>query len=474
MNGSAPNDSCTGSHSCPITNDRPKRRAAGRDSTTRAPTIPAMMATKRAITAYRHAWKSRSPHTLRPDATKKARGRETAWAPPPRLASASGISARSQERLPLEGDLSDLGLDLLHHGRRERSVEEIRGVLLPVVDCPPQELHEELALGLIGLILVHEEPREARDGIAAIAGGIGQGHTEIGRHVVGGTGGGRRRRLDRGLNELARGVPYGGGGQLVRDGVGQLDIAKRPRRVLHLPGHAFVTLAPKPHGPLDGCPPANLLLPLLAQLGEVIHPDVRGAAAIGPMHDHDGGLRETDAGVDGLDAVIVPARDLAQEDVGEKLAREVQLGASWQVVGRHHRPEHRGDMEQLPGSLLELVVRHRPVGRPEVNGALRDLPDPSTAPDRLVVEPHGRIDLRVFVEPLGIDGVREGCSRTIHQCLRHRRARRRGDDEREGYERTAQDPTYRYRLEHLSLLGADTCECRSPSLPVSYANITDV
>src|SRR5499433_3471559 len=268
MNGSAPNDSCTGSHSCPSTNDKPKRRAAGRDSTTRAPTIPAMMATKSAITAYRHAWKSRSPHTLRPDATKKARGRETAWAPPPRLASASGISARSQERLPLEGDLPNLGLELLDDGRGDRSVEEIRGVLLPVVDRPPQELHEEFSLGLVRLILVHEEPREARDRVGAVAWRIRQGDAEVRRHVVGGAGGGRRRRLDRGLDELARGVPYGRGRQLVRDGVGQLHVAEGSRRVLHLPGHAFVPLAPEPHGPLDRRPPANFLLPLFAQLGE--------------------------------------------------------------------------------------------------------------------------------------------------------------------------------------------------------------
>src|SRR5262249_31816682 len=266
MNGSAPNDSCTGSHSRPNTNDRPKRRAAGSDSMTRAPTIPAMMARKRAITAYRHAWKRRSPHTLRPDAMKKARGRETAEAPPPRLASASGISARSQERLPLEGDLPNLGLELLDDGRRERSVEQIRGVFLPVVDRPPQELHEEFPLGLIRLILVHEEPREARDRVGALARRIRQGDAEVGRHVVGGAGGRRRRRLDRGLDDLTRGVPYGRGGQLVRDGVGQLHVAEGSRRVLHLPGHAFVALAPEPHGPLDRRPPPHLLLPLLAHL----------------------------------------------------------------------------------------------------------------------------------------------------------------------------------------------------------------
>src|SRR5690349_9057363 len=225
MNGSAPNDSCTGSHSNPNTNERPNRRAAGSDSTTRAPTIPTMMARKSAITAYRHPWKSRSPQTLRPDAMKKARGRETAWLPPPRRASASDMSARGQERLPLEGDLPDLGLELLHHGHGERSVQKIRGVLLPVVDGPPQKLHEELTLGLIGLILIHEEPREARDRVGAIPRRIRQGDPEVGRHVVGGAGGRRRRRLDRGLDELARGVPDGGGGQLVRDGVGQLHIA---------------------------------------------------------------------------------------------------------------------------------------------------------------------------------------------------------------------------------------------------------
>src|SRR5207249_12301548 len=46
-----------------------------------------------------------------------------------------------QQRLALVGDLPDPRLDLLHDRWREWGVEEVRRVLLAVVDHPPEELH---------------------------------------------------------------------------------------------------------------------------------------------------------------------------------------------------------------------------------------------------------------------------------------------------------------------------------------------
>src|SRR2546426_798864 len=75
-------------------------------------------------------------------------------------------------------------------------------------------------------------------------------------------------------------------------------------------------------------------------------------------------------------------------------------------------------MEEVAGRLSELVVGHRAVGRAEVHGACGDLPDPAAATDGLIVEAGTLIDLRVLVEPLRVDRIREGRAGAVHQHLR--------------------------------------------------------
>src|SRR5574337_1094630 len=81
--------------------------------------------------------KTRSPHTLPPARAKKARGRGSPSATPPPLTRLSTMSAPGQQRLPLIVDLADLDLDLLDNGRRERRVEQVGGIALPLVRRPP-------------------------------------------------------------------------------------------------------------------------------------------------------------------------------------------------------------------------------------------------------------------------------------------------------------------------------------------------
>src|SRR2546427_8797720 len=108
-----------------------------------------------------------------------------------RLAAAVVILlACRQERLAVVGDLPEPRLDLLHDLGRQWRVEEIRRVLLAVVDHPPEELHQQLALRLVGLVFVDEEPREARDRVRVIPGGVRERDAEIGGACS--RGGGRR------------------------------------------------------------------------------------------------------------------------------------------------------------------------------------------------------------------------------------------------------------------------------------------
>src|SRR3989442_1413376 len=227
-----------------------------------------------------------------------------------------------------------------------------------------------------------------------------------------------RRRLDARLDERPRGITNRRRGEVVLDGVGQLDVAEGAGRVLDLAGHALVPLAAEPHGPVHGGSAADLLVPLLADLREVIDPDVRGAAAIGPVHHQDRLVRQRDARVHRGDLRVVPLRDPAQEDVGQDVRCEAELRVAWQVVRRHDGAEDRRDMQEVAGRPSELVVGHRAVGRAEVHGACGDLPDPAAATDGLIVEAGTLIDLRVLVEPLRVDRIREGRAGAVHQHLR--------------------------------------------------------
>src|SRR3989475_5181962 len=98
-----------------------------------------------------------------------------------RLAAAVVILlACRQERLALVGDLPEPRLDLLHDLGRQWRVEEIRRVLLAVVDHPPEELHQQLALCFVGLVFLDEGPREAREQDTVIAGRGRERAPEIG------------------------------------------------------------------------------------------------------------------------------------------------------------------------------------------------------------------------------------------------------------------------------------------------------
>src|SRR5207247_1306605 len=126
-----------------------------------APAIPMIMAVTRRISE--RAAPRANPRNSRSPQPRLARA-ETTVEERDRLAAAVVILlACRQERLALVGDLPEPRLDLLHDLGRQWRVEEIRRVLLAVVDHPPEELHQQLALRLVGLVFLDEEPREARD-----------------------------------------------------------------------------------------------------------------------------------------------------------------------------------------------------------------------------------------------------------------------------------------------------------------------
>src|SRR3954470_23051756 len=81
--------------------------------------------------------------------------------------------ARCKDGLSLHRDRLERPLHLLHQRGGERRVVEPGGELLPVVLRPPEEVDQGLALLRVGLVLVDEEPGEARDRIRVLAGRVG-------------------------------------------------------------------------------------------------------------------------------------------------------------------------------------------------------------------------------------------------------------------------------------------------------------
>ena len=230
-------------------------------------------------------------------------------------------------------------------------------------------------------------------------------------------------------------------GRQVKDLVVAERVAERAGGVLDLPGHALVALAAQADRPVDRCAFAHLLLPLGADLGQVIDPDVGGPAAVRTVHDEDLLIGQRHAGVRRRDARVVPLRDLCEKDIGDNVGYDAQFGAAWQVVGGHHGAEHGRNVQELGRRLLQLLVGHRTVGGAEVHRAGGDLLDPAAAADRLVVEPHLGIDLRVFVEPLGVDRVRKRRPRAVDQRLRPGRRGERARHE----QRQRRDPRRLHR-----------------------------
>src|SRR5208283_3487430 len=57
------------------------------------------------------------------------------------------------------------------------------------------------------------------------------------------------------------------------------------------------------------------------------------------------------------------------------------------------------------------------IARPEVDGAINDLPDSAAASDRLVIDLNVRMELVIFAEPLGIHGVRESGACPVQRSL---------------------------------------------------------
>ena len=136
------------------------------------------------------------------------------------------------------------------------------------------------------------------------------------------------------------------------------------------------------------------------------------------MHDYDFLIREFRTWIQRCDFLVIPFFDLAEKNPGNRVRIKLQCRVSGQIVSDYICASDRRDMQDFPGSFRQVLVAHRTIRRTEIDRLGQDLLLPAAGTDGLIIEPHGRIDLRVFVEPLRVNRIRKGRACSVDHHLR--------------------------------------------------------
>jgi hypothetical protein len=135
------------------------------------------------------------------------------------------------------------------HGIGQRSIVKRRDLLL-MRKHPFEEIDDDFTIrGILGRA-GNQKPRKTRDGIGVLSRRIGDGNAIIRRHGLE-TCRGLGHSSDRGKDPVTRSVPNGAIGNLIRQGIDQLDIADRSRGLAYKSGNAFISLG------ADTCRPSG-------------------------------------------------------------------------------------------------------------------------------------------------------------------------------------------------------------------------
>src|SRR5581483_5695501 len=241
MYGAAPKMSRVGSQVERVTKSfRPVWEIAGAPMRHSSPTITAATSSTPRPSAVSRIAHARSGRLTRAGAASGAR--------PGSPAASVRSLAGSEDGLSIHGHPLERLLDLVDYRPGQRRIVESRGVLLPVVLGPPDELEERIAFGDVLLVAIDEQVSESGDRIGLRARLIGDRDAVVVRHR-----GPRRCRGDgfhRRLDPLSVVVPQGRGGQLVLVRIRELHVADRAFRLLDHPGDALVSLSPQTGRPV--------------------------------------------------------------------------------------------------------------------------------------------------------------------------------------------------------------------------------
>src|SRR3954454_9857837 len=408
--GRAPNWSLFGTHASLKTKSMmPTWLNSGRDS-------PYRRMKKNAISARTPTAMAVSVQRRNTSGSRAADGRSwnerSSWVAVP-----AAISSARRDRRAVAGQAIDLllggGVDRL----RERRVLELLRHALAIAERVVEEALDQLRLllGQAGFahVLVDEQERARGDRVRLIAGRVDRAEAQVLRHRQAVAG--RRGRLQRRRDEVAGLVLQVREREAVREGVRLLDVADRAVVLLDAGGDAVVALGAGARRPLDRLVDAPAVLQLWGVGGEERGEQLGRARLVRAVADRDVGARELRARVPLGDRRVVPLRDLAEEDVGDGLAVELEaLLDAVDVVGHGDRAEHARDVDRVALLLggRDLLVLHRGVGGAEVDGAGGELGDAAAGADRLVVD--GRaLGVLEAGRPFAVDGGREGRARAV-------------------------------------------------------------
>src|SRR5579863_282707 len=230
---------------------------------------------------------------------------------------ADALDAVSQLGFPV-------GLDSLDGTWRQRAERDRLGHLLPVLKAPIEELHH-CNIGFFGRILPQDLPCATRNRPSVCAGLIGEDHVEILRlspvHMRRGV----LEALERRADDLASAVDHARVGPMRLQNIGIFDVANRTRDALHVRCYTFAPLAANPDRPRNRGVGADFLLPLRADLCQIISESEGCPRPVRPMHDGDIHVGQLQTRVELGDGRIVPLLHLPEIDVSDNLAAQNEL-----------------------------------------------------------------------------------------------------------------------------------------------------
>ena len=136
------------------------------------------------------------------------------------------------------------------------------------------------------------------------------------------------------------------------------------------------------------------------------------------MHNHYVLVGQFCSSVCCRDLRVIPFLDRAKKNAGNRVGIEFERRVAFEVIRDNHCACDRWDVQNFSRGFAQVIITHRSVGGAEIDRLRHYLLLPASRTDRLIVEPYGRIHLRVFVEPLRVNRIRERRARAVDQHLR--------------------------------------------------------
>src|SRR5271165_1029392 len=249
---------------------------------------------------------------------------------------------------------------------RQGRITQRRTLLLARGQHPLEKLiQRRFSLAVLHLLWPQEKGK-CRDWVGILSGGVCDGRSRGRLPSDGGTSS-SDHAFQIGANVLAGCISNRSETQLMLNGKDQFDISNRVRGPLHRGSDTFVVFHTCSHWPVNGETSAHRASPFSTDLGQIVRPGIRSAAAVRAMDHDDVGVRQWRTFVHALDEWVVPLLDLAKIYAREGLGRELEvLGETFQVVNRNHTAQYGCNLRKTRRRLRCALVRRGHVGSSKV------------------------------------------------------------------------------------------------------------